>query len=86
MVTNDKPLRLEIARSALDLEALDGDAFALRLWDASPADVSDVVHTLIAKRHRRSVSATEMAAQLAVPFPAMSDAWVARRVQDAGQA
>jgi hypothetical protein len=75
VVTDDGPLRSEIARSGLDVEPLDGNAFVLRLWEASPADVSEVVHSLIGKRRRPAVSATEMARQLQVHFPAMAEAW-----------
>jgi len=78
VVTNDSTLRFEIVGSGLDLEPLDGNSFVLRLWDASPADVSEVVDALIAKRRRPQVSPASMAAQLHVHFPAMTAAWIAR--------
>lgn len=76
VVTNDKALRSEIAESNVDLEPLDGAAFAMRLWEASPADLGEVVGAMIAKRNRRPVSPAEMAEQLRVHFPAMADAWL----------
>lgn len=79
LVTNDNALRSEVEGSGLDLEPLDGNDFVMRLWDASPAEVSEVIGALIAKRLRRPVSPTEMAAQLRVHFPAMTAAWLARR-------
>lgn len=78
MVTDDGALRSEIAASGLHLEPLDGNAFVMRRWEALPADVSEVVHALIAKRRRPVVSPTEMAAQLSVHFPAMTAAWLAQ--------
>lgn len=79
LVTNDNALRSEIAGSGLTLEPLDGNALVLRLWDASPADVSEVVDALIAKRRRRPVSPKSMAAQLRAHFPAMTAAWLVQR-------
>ncbi len=79
VVTDDGALRSEIEGSGLDLEPLDGNAFAMRLWEASPADVSEVVQSLIAKRHRPAVSPQEIATQLGVHFPEMAAAWLARR-------
>lgn len=76
VVTNDAALRSEIAESDLDLEPLDGAAFAMLLWEASPADVGEVIDALIAKRRRRPVTPAEMADQLRVHFPAMADAWL----------
>lgn len=76
VVTDDGTLRSEIAGSGLDLEPLDGDAFVARLWDESPADVGEVIDSLIAKRHRPTVSPREMATQLCVHFPAMATAWL----------
>lgn len=86
MVTNDGQLRAEIDDSALGLESLDGNAFAMRLWNASSADVSDVILALIAKRHRQPVSPTEMAAQLGAHFPAMAAAWLVQHDETAGSA
>src|SRR4051812_13199326 len=63
VVTDDGALRSEIAGSGLDLEPLDGDAFAMRLWEVSLAAVSEVVQSLIAKRRRPGVLPSEMAAQ-----------------------
>lgn len=79
VVTNDNALRSEIAASGLDLEPLDSDTFAMRLWEASPADVGEVVDALVAKRRRRPVSPEEMAEQLRVHFPTMTAAWLASR-------
>lgn len=79
VVTNDNALRSEIAGSALDLEPLDGADFAMRLWEASPSAVAEVVDAMIAKRRRRPVSAAKMANQLRVHFPAIADAWLAYR-------
>lgn len=79
VVTDDGALRSEIEGSGLDLEPLDGNAFAIRLWEASPADVSEVVHSLIAKRRRPAVSPQEIATHLSVHFPEMAAAWLARR-------
>ncbi len=78
VVTNDKALRSEIAGAGLNLEPLDGNAFVLRLWEASPGNVSEVVDSLIAKRHRRPVSPTAMAAWLSDHFPAMTATWLAQ--------
>lgn len=79
VVTDDATLRSEIVGSGLDLEPLDGNTFAMRLWEASPADVSEVAQSLIAKRRRPPVSPHQMAAQLSVHFPTMAAAWLARR-------
>lgn len=79
VVTNDNALRSEIAASGLGLEPLDSDTFAMRLWEASPADVREVVDALVAKRRRRPVSPEEMAEQLRVHLPTMTDAWLASR-------
>ncbi len=79
VVTNDDALRSEIAASGLDLEPLNGDAFVMRLWEASSAEVGEVVDALIAKRRRRPVTPTEMAEQLRLHFPTMTDAWLACR-------
>lgn len=76
VVTNDTDLRSEIAGSRLDLESLDGDTFVLRLWDASPGDVSAVIDAMISKRHRRPLSDAQMAAQLRIHFPSMVSAWL----------
>lgn len=56
VVKEDVRLRAEIAASGVGVEALDGDAFAMRLWDASAADVDKVVRHLIAWRRRRPVT------------------------------
>lgn len=79
VVTNDRVLRTEIASSGVKLHPLDGATFAMRLWDAAPADVSGVIDALITKRRRRPLSPREMAAQLSVHFPAMTEAWLAQR-------
>ncbi len=79
VVTNDNALRSEIAASGLGLEPLDADTFAMRLWEASPADVREVVDALVAKRRRRPVLPEEMAEQLRVHFPTMTAAWLASR-------
>lgn len=76
VVTNDVALRSEITKSGLGLDATDGDSFSMRLWNESPAAVSNVITTLITKRHRRPVTTLEMAAQLHVHFPSMVDAWL----------
>ncbi len=78
VVTDDGALRSEIAGSGLNLQPLDGNAFVLHLWEVSPTDMAEVVHSLIAKRRRPAVSPSEMAAQLHVHFPAMTAAWLAR--------
>lgn len=77
VVTNDNALRSEIAGSGLDLEPLDGNSFVRGMWDASSADVNEVIDALIAKRRRPPVSPTSMAAQLRAHFPAMTAAWLA---------
>lgn len=76
VVTNDAELRAEITESGLALEPLDGSDFAIRLWDAAPAEVGEVVDALIAKRRRRPVSAAVMAGQLGAHFPRMAEAWL----------
>lgn len=78
VVTNDEALRGEITESGIGLEPLDGDAFALRLWQDSPLEVGGVVEALIAKRRGHPVSPSLMAAQLSVHFPTMTAAWLAR--------
>lgn len=80
-MTEDGRLREEIASSGLSLESVTGDSFAMRLWDASPDEVDDVVRHLIAKRRRRPVEPEELAAQLAAHFPTMSAAWLERLQQ-----
>lgn len=82
VVTDDGALRSEIAGSGLGLEPLDGNAFVMRLWESSPAEVSEVVHSLVAKRRRPAVLPSEMAAQLHVHFPAMTAAWLAQLTDD----
>jgi hypothetical protein len=51
----------------------------MRLWEASPADVSEVIDALVAKRRHRLVSPAEMAEGLHAHFPTMADAWLASR-------
>lgn len=75
VVTNDAALRSEIRKSPLDLTPLDGDTFAMRLWDASSAAVSAVIDALSAKRRRRPVSRSDVAKQLHAHFPSMAKAW-----------
>jgi len=82
VVTDDGALRSELAGSGLDLEPLDGNAFVLHLWEASPTDMVDVVQSLIAKRCRPAVSPSEMAAQLQLHFPAMAKAWLAQHADE----
>lgn len=79
VVSNDAVLRSEIAASVLDLDPLDADTFAMRLWEESPTDVTEVIDALIAKRRRRPLSPPEMAGQLQVHFPSMADGWLASR-------
>ena len=62
--------------AALDANVL--VAFAMRLWDASAADVDEVVRHLIATRRRRPVTPAEMSRQLGAHFPSMSAAWLAQ--------
>ncbi|HUR23537.1 MAG TPA: PIN domain-containing protein [Acidimicrobiales bacterium] len=78
LVTEDTALRREIDAARIGVEPVDVDAFAVRLWTASPAGVDETIHRLIAKRRRRPISEAEMAAQLAAHFPSMSAAWLAR--------
>lgn len=78
VVTEDTRLRTEVAAAGLGVEPLDGDAFAMRLWAAAPVRVDQTIRQLIAKRRRRPVSESEMAAQLAAHFPAMTAAWLER--------
>lgn len=78
LVTNDNALRSEITGSGLSIEALDGDAFVLRIWEASPISVSEVIDALIAKRRRPPVSPASMAVRLHVHFPAMAAVWLAQ--------
>lgn len=56
VVTDDGRLQAEITAAGLGMEALDGDAFAMRLWTASPDGVDRVVRDLVAKRRRRPVT------------------------------
>jgi len=77
VVTNDVTLRAEIAAGGLDhLEPVDADAFALRLWRGSPAEVSGVIDAMVAKR-RKLLSAAAMVEQLRQHFPSMATAWSA---------
>lgn len=78
LVTEDAALRREIEAARIGVEPVDGDAFAARLWAASPAGVDETIRSLIAKRRRRPVSEAQMAAQLAAHFPSMSAAWQLR--------
>ncbi|HET7486815.1 MAG TPA: PIN domain-containing protein [Acidimicrobiales bacterium] len=77
LVTEDATLRREVAASGHAIEPLGGDAFALRLWSASPGDVDAVIRDLVAKRRRRPVTPVEMARQLGLHFPSMSAEWIA---------
>lgn len=76
LVTDDAALRREIEAAHIGVEPVGGDAFAERLWAASPAGVDGTIRSLIAKRRRRPVSEAQMAAQLAAHFPSMSAAWL----------
>ncbi len=77
-MTEDDRLRTQIPAACIGVEPLDGDAFAMRLWDSSPAGVDEAIRQMIAKRRRLPVSEPEMAAQLAAHFPAMGAAWLDR--------
>ncbi len=83
LVTADGALRAEIGRSELGLEPLDGDTFAVRLWEASPADVDAVVLSMVTKRRRRTVSPVEMVEQLREHFPSFAAAWLDRARREA---
>jgi len=78
LVTEDAALRREVGAARIGVEPVGGDAFAARLWAASPAGVDETIRSLIAKRRRRPVSEAQTAAQLAAHFPAMSAAWLVR--------
>lgn len=71
VASNDRWLRSEIAASGLDVNAIDGDELAVRLYEASPDLTRSVIESMAAKRRHPPVTVAEMAEQLRVPFPSM---------------
>ncbi len=49
-MTEDDRLRTQIPAACIGVKPLDGDAFAIRLWDSSPAGVDEAIRQMIAKR------------------------------------
>lgn len=74
IVTNDRRFRAEVEASGLEQAALDLDAFAMRLWRFSPADVGAVIDSMVTKRQRRPVSAGELIEALRRDMPSLATA------------
>jgi len=79
VVTNDKDLRSDINRAALDLTPLSTDAFGELLWEKMPERVDETIRALVAKRHRQPVTPEIMAKQLQSSFPTLTSSWITWR-------
>lgn len=73
IVTNDRRLRREITSSGLAILGIDLDTFVVGLWESMPAEVAEVIDTLIRKRSRRPVARSQMLDLIRVHMPALAD-------------
>lgn len=73
VITNDRRLRSEIDAFGLALLGVNLDAFATKLWESRPAEVTLVIDSLIRKRNRRPASRSQLLEALESHMPNLAE-------------